>query len=87
MSSATGIRTVAIGFVAALGALGVLLSFVGVQTVIDVLSTVSLFTVAELIVVSLLWLLTWSLSLRTLLASLDISISIPRAYVFSAVRS
>jgi len=75
----------AVGFVAAVGLLGLILWFVGYEEVVDALAGADLGIAAFTVPVAVLWLSAWGLSLYLVLASLGAPIPPHRAiFVFTA---
>ncbi|WP_101294192.1 lysylphosphatidylglycerol synthase transmembrane domain-containing protein [Halegenticoccus soli] len=74
------IRTTVLGFAGALAVFALLFYFVGVDRLVQQLSTADPRTVALVLFVTLGWLTAWSLSLRTVLAVLGLDISTAKAF-------
>ncbi|WP_121820369.1 lysylphosphatidylglycerol synthase transmembrane domain-containing protein [Halostella salina] len=77
-------RAKVVGFVGALGLLGVLLWVAGFEDVLAALGQASLPVVGAMVAVALCWLLAWGLALRTVLGGLDIQLSVPRSFLVFA---
>ncbi len=78
------VRTIAVGFVAAIAILLVVFSVVGIDHVIAALSVANARVVALVAVVALCWLFSWAMSLRTVLGVLGVHVSTLRAFFLYA---
>lgn len=78
------VRTILVGFVAALAVLIVIFSLAGIEEVTATLSMADGRVIALVAVVALGWLFAWSMSLRTVLRVLGIRISVLRAFFLYA---
>ncbi|MEF8842591.1 MAG: lysylphosphatidylglycerol synthase transmembrane domain-containing protein [Haloarculaceae archaeon] len=78
-------RTTLVGFGAALVVLGLLVGFVGIGRVLDALSRADPAALAAVLGVATAWMISWGLSLRTVLGILGSAVSAPVAVlVFTA---
>jgi len=77
-------RGIILGGLAALGILAVLFVVVGAGRVVDTLVGADRRLVAAAFVLALCWLLAWSIMLRTVLGSLEVSLSVPTAFLVYA---
>lgn len=78
-------RTTLVGFAAALVVLGLLVWFVGVDRVLDALSRADPAVLAGVLCIATVWMVSWGLSLRTVLGILGSTVSAPVAVlVFTA---
>ncbi|GAA0225956.1 lysylphosphatidylglycerol synthase transmembrane domain-containing protein [Haladaptatus pallidirubidus] len=78
------LRTVTVGFVAAVAVLLVVFSIVGIDHVVSALSMADARIVAAVAVVAVLWLFSWAMSLRTVLGILGVHTSPLRAFFLYA---
>ncbi|WP_266078812.1 lysylphosphatidylglycerol synthase transmembrane domain-containing protein [Haladaptatus caseinilyticus] len=78
------LRTIVVGFVAAVAVLLVVFSVLGIDRVISALSMANARVVALVVVVALCWLFSWAMSLRTVLGILGVHVSALRAFFLYA---
>ncbi|WP_435155402.1 lysylphosphatidylglycerol synthase transmembrane domain-containing protein [Haladaptatus sp. DFWS20] len=78
------LRTIAVGFVAAVAVLLVVFSLVGIDRVVSALSMANMRIVAVVAAVALCWLFSWAMSLRTVLGILGVHVSALRAFFLYA---
>lgn len=74
------LRTIVVGFVAATAVLLVILSLAGINEVMTTLSLADGRVIVLVGVVAIMWLFSWSMSLRTILGVLGVRISVLRAF-------
>ncbi|WP_458208383.1 lysylphosphatidylglycerol synthase transmembrane domain-containing protein [Haladaptatus sp. NG-SE-30] len=78
------VRTITVGFVAAVVVLLAVFSIVGIDRVVSALSVTDVRVVALVCVVALAWLFSWAMSLRTVLDVLGVHISPVRSFLLYA---